>query len=507
MYDAKWLLVVRNNDTEFNFVYSNCQVQNVCPCLIPRFEGNLTMIQCNEPLTIFVVMPETEQNIGGQSIPWPDPEAIKTSFFEKVALKLMQDLQKEVILHIETDKHLATNAIHNPRFTDSRQLPVYIIDLTGNHANIYLELGMRWVLKDNITVLISQNITDVKFSATYAHVIPYSNNPDLLEQAIECVTQTIKKGLSDEESIDSPVISKDNLIARSKIDIKAYHNEIYSIEDKSNFLTQGQEFLARIKSASNPELRMRLYQNAIRINPALQEAYLPLAEEQRKQGLYEEALVTLKQATSLFSTNAEFYRERGLTYSKSGRFEEAIESFRIAVTLNDRDEETWAILGGLLRRIGTRSTYYNWDALRESRDSYRKALALNDRNTYAQGNLARLDLLLSKIDPERLSLAIDGLDTLELLSRLDLKKDPKDYWRWFDWADSCLLSGKVDQGYRLYTEAIKLVPQEHRESELSTVILPLTNLLLSDVLLDDSVKVAVQKIIDDLLLDTDFRTN
>lgn len=461
------------------------------------------MIKYNEPLTIFVVMPGTEQNIGGQLIPWPDPEDIKTSFFEKVALKLKQGLQKEVILHIKTDKHLA-NAIHNPRFADSWQSLVYIIDLTGNNAKIYLELGIRWTLKDNITVLVSQNITDVKFNATYAHVIPYSNDPDLLEQAIERVAQTIKKGLADEEYIDSPVRSKGNFIVISKTEIKSYHNEIHLLMDKSKCLTQGQEFLDRAKIASNPELRMCSYQNAIRTNPALKEAYLPLAEEQRKQGLYEEALATLKQAISLFPTNAEFYREQGLAYSKSGRFERAIESFRTAVTLNDRDEETWAILGGLLRRIGTRSTYYNWDALRESRDSYRKALELNDRNTYAQGNLARLDLILSKIDPERLSLAIDGLDTLELLSRLDLKKDPKDYWRWFDWADSCLLSGKVDQGYRLYTEAIKLVPQEHRKSELSTVILPLANLLLSDVLLDDSVKAAVQKIIEDLQLSMDF---
>src|SRR5690349_16111104 len=243
MHDAKWPLVVRNNDTEFNFVYSNCQVQNVYSCLTSRFEGSLTMIKYNEPLTIFVVIPGTEQNIAGQSIPWLDPEDIKTSFFEKVALKLKQDLQREIILHIETDKHLATNAIHNLSFVDSRQPPVYIIDLTGNNANIYLELGMRWALKDNITVLVSQNIADVKFSAAYAHVIPYSNNPDLLAQAIERVAQTIKKGLADEESIDSLVISKGNLIARSKTDIRANHNEIYSIGDKSNFLTQGQEFL------------------------------------------------------------------------------------------------------------------------------------------------------------------------------------------------------------------------------------------------------------------------
>ena len=170
---------------------------------------------------------------------------------------------------------------------------------------------------------------------------------------------------------------------------------------------------------------MLLYRMAIQLNPTLLDAYLPLAREQRKQGRYNEALATLKQAIALFPTNAEFHREQGLTYSQSGQFEKAISSLRMALALNHRDEKAWSVLGGLLRRIGTRSAYYDWDALRDARDSYQKAIDLNDRNTYAHGNLARLDLLLSKIDHGRVYLAKEELDTLELLCRLDLKKDPK----------------------------------------------------------------------------------
>jgi len=189
-----------------------------------------------------------------------------------------------------------------------------------------------------------------------------------------------------------------------------------------------------------------------------------------------------------------------VTYNKKGQFEEAIQAFRAAVSLDDKDDEAWSNLGGLLRTIGTKSLSYNWNALREARDSYQKALKANDRNTYAQGNLARLDIMLSKVDPERFSLAIEEFEILEALCRLDLKRDPQDYWRWFDRADSYLLSGKVDEGYRLYAKAIELVPLEYRESELSIVMSPLTNLLLLDVFLDDSVKVAVQKVVETLEL-------
>ncbi|HMH10970.1 MAG TPA: tetratricopeptide repeat protein [Candidatus Nitrosopolaris rasttigaisensis] len=455
------------------------------------------MIKGNGPLTICISMPGTEQSIGGQSVPWPDPEAIERNFFEKIALKLKRDLHKEVILHIEKDKHLAGD-IRDPMSAEVWQAPVYIADLTGNNANIYLELGIRWALKDSVTVLVSQTVTDVKFDAAYAYVIPYSNDPAFLKQAIEEVVKTIKDGLADEKHTDSPVRSKSNIIATSKYEIRAYQDEIRLLEDKIETLTRSQEFLDIAKSTEDPEQRMFLYQNAIRVNPALIEAYLPLVEEQRKHGQYNEALVTLRQAIALFPANAAFYRERGLIYSKSGQFKEAIEAFRTTVTLNSKDDQAWGCLGGLLRRIGTKSMPYNWDALREARDSFQKALEVNDRNTYVQGNLARLDLLLSKIEPNRLSLFLEELDILEALCRLDLKKDPENYWRWFDRADCYLLSGKVGEAYCLYTKAVELVPKEYRKSELSTVVSPLTSLLLGDVLLDNVVKVAVQKVVNDL---------
>lgn len=458
---------------------------------------NLNMIENNEPLTIFVTMPGIEQSREDQSIPWPDPEAIEKQFFQRIALKLKQDLQREVILHVETCEHLAS-VVHDSLISQAWQPPVYIADLTGNKANVYLELGIRWALKERITVLVSQTMTDVKFDAACAHVIPYSKDPILLEQAIESVRKTIKKGLADENYIDSPVfLSKDNFI---KAEVKAYQNKIELLEKKIKVLAQGKKFLDSAKSAREPEERMFLYQSAIQADPTLMEAYLPLAQEQRKQGLYTNALVTLKQAIALFPTNAEFYREQGVTYNKKGQFEEAIQSFRTAVSLNDQDDEAWSNLGGLLRTIGTKSMSYNWDALREARDSYQKALNANDRNTYAQGNLARLDLMLSKIDSNRLKLAIEELDVLEALCRLDLKRDPKDYWRWFDRADSYLLSGKIDEGYRLYTKAIDLVPLEYRKSELSIVMSPLTNLLRLNVLSDSSVRIAVQKVVEVLQL-------
>ncbi|MBV9706332.1 MAG: hypothetical protein JO125_02860, partial [Chloroflexi bacterium] len=248
------------------------------------------MIEDNEPLRIFVAMPGSKQSIGGQSVPWPDPEGIKKFFFEKIALKLRQDLNQKVVLEIEKDKYLG-GVIHDSMYAEAWQSHVYIADLTGNNANVYLELGVRWALKDNVTVIVSQDVTSVKFNVSNVRITPYNQDPTLLEQAIERVVETIKDGLANKYHVDSPVRLKGDIIARSKNEIEAYENTIRKLQDELEMVrrAQGRSLLDIAGNTEDLEQRIVLYQNAIQINPALVEAYLPLAEELRKQNRYDEA--------------------------------------------------------------------------------------------------------------------------------------------------------------------------------------------------------------------------
>lgn len=57
-------------------------------------------------------------------------------------------------------------------FNEALQAPVYIVDLTGANANVYLELGVRWALRDRVTVLVCQNEErDIKFNVSPSRVI------------------------------------------------------------------------------------------------------------------------------------------------------------------------------------------------------------------------------------------------------------------------------------------------------------------------------------------------
>lgn len=206
-----------------------------------------------------------------------------------------------------------------------------------------------------------------------------------------------------------------------------------------------------------------------------------------------------KRGIALDVHSAQFHRELGLAYNKMMQFEKAVDALREAVRLDPKDDEAWNNLGGALRRLGMRKSpnECDWDALRDARNSYNNAVTLDEHDSYALGNVARLDLLLSRIEPERKSYALDEFETLRHLCLIKRKKAPNDYWLWFDLADTYLFVDDVNEGYRLYHEAVQLIPPDYRVSIVTSVISPLEEILSIGVVEDQS-KVIVQKIVEEM---------
>ncbi len=181
------------------------------------------------------------------------------------------------------------------------------------------------------------------------------------------------------------------------------------------------------------------------------------------------------------------------------RLEEASKSLKKALELDQGDGETWNNLGGVLRRLGMINAHnkYDWDTLREARDSYKMAVELNQYDIYALGNVAKLDLMLSKIEASCKTAALDYFDTLRHLCPIQLKKSPNDYWIRFDLADAHLLSGNVSEGHHLYKEAMQKVPAAYRSSTFSSVISPLQNILFLDVV-EEPINNVIKQLIEEL---------
>ena len=455
------------------------------------------MSKNSEPLRVFVAMPGSDM---GASARWKEPEQIKKYFFQRISERLQKALRRPVKLVIEKDKVLG-GSIHASMFKEAWEADVYIADLTGNNPNVYLELGVRWALKDNITVVVSQDVGSIKFNAAASRGIPYKDDPEALSKAIEDVVKAITEGLAEQHYLDSPVRLNAEVVSINRGDMKELEDRIKQLEEENALLraAQGRDYLTAGKSSSDPPYRLEMFSKAVEANPSLIEGYLELGVELRNLGNYQKAAATLRRGIELDANSALFYRELGVVYNKMELFEDAVRSLREAVRLDPKDTEAWNNLGGVLRKLGMKNSPNdcNWEVLLEARNSYNQAATLDEHNAYALGNVARLDLILSQIEPDRKNAAMDEFETLRLLCSIKRKKTPNDYWLIFDLADTYLFVDDVNKGHKLYSEAVQLVPTDYRESILSSVT-SLLKEILSLGAIEEQIKAVVQEIIEEL---------
>jgi tetratricopeptide (TPR) repeat protein len=432
----------------------------------------------SRPLRVFVAMPGSSM---GEKAKWDDIEEIKQRLLRPAAAQLGQELGCPVELVIEKDK-LAAGSIHTSMFREAVDSDVYIADLSGANANVYLELGVRWALKDNITILISQDIhDDVKFNVSGNRVIPYGPMPNELDRAVSQIVASAVSGMRNPSKIDSPVRNSLPLVTAPRSDWDALHEEIARLKE-----TQADDLLAAARRAA-PAQAIALLQQAVDSNPLSIPAHLQLGVALRKAADYQQAIAELRKVIELDEDSAEGWRELGVALSTSGQLADAAEAFRRAVQLDDADGETWATLGGLRRRLARSSAgpAFNWDMLRESRDAYHRASQLFGNDTYPLVNEARVNLLLSAVQPDIRPAVMNRLRTLENLARFQAYPDPparRDPWKGFDLTDTLLLTGRVEAGLAELRSAIELIDPQDRESSLSSVIAPHQDYLALDVL-------------------------
>lgn len=445
----------------------------------------------SKSIRLFVAMPGTDMGPGAH---WNNPEQIKRRFFEKIKEDLEHVLSQKVDLVIEKDK-VSGGAVHPSMFKEAWDADVYIADLTGNNPNVYLELGVRWAVKDNVTVVVSQNIKDVRFNVSSSRIIPYEMDFDNLDLAREKVVHAIKEGLERSEYCDSPV--------RQSAEIKTYRRKyVEGLEKEIRQLKseQGRDYINAARAAEKSQDRIDLFRKALEVNPNLDEALFYLGVELRIVGEYDNAIISLGRAVALNPASAVYHRELGVAYSKNSQLKEARSEFDEAVALNPKDDEAWSNRGGLLRRLGSSNfpSKVGQLFLTDARNSYNEAYKINKLNQYALGNMARLDLILSTVDPHSKLIAEHELKKLKSLCEYKLEDQPAEkYWLMFDIADSYLLLGEVDEGLRLYEEAIAAVPNDRRKSVLSSVYDPLENLISLETF-EDKVKIASKKILEKL---------
>lgn len=429
------------------------------------------MPESDKPLRIFVAMPG---NLG-KSSRYASSESVRTNFLEPIRRGVQERLNNRVELYIEKEK-LTTGGIHASMFAEAMDADVYIADLTNSNPNVYLELGVRWALRDGLTIPICQNPEDLKFNVGSSRAFQYT--PDNVSDQANKLAQMIVDYLNRPRS-DSPVRDSLELVTVAKSHLADLENEIQRLRSSC-----GEDLFAAAKAQTEPGARLELLKQAVSANPAFVDALLDLGILQREMSDYAASERSLKKAVTLNPKRPQTHRELGVLYSKLRRLPEAVSCFESALSYDDKDGETWSNLGGALRREATAADPTQPDRvkLEKSREAYAHASKLDDNNLYPALNACRLDLLLARWEPARLTAAVAEFRRRRPLCEWQVAQAPNDYWRKFDLAEAMLFSSSKEAALQAYRAALEGVPVATRADVLSSVRAPLADYKQANIL-------------------------
>lgn len=164
---------------------------------MPDIEAKTTT---NIPLECFVIMPFGLKGEYAQS----DTES--SYIFNNIicsALNMVSNTQQIEFNTIrEVDKKTSGN-INRSIIENIAKADVCIVDITGLNPNVFLELGIRYSLRPNTTVLLKQKDTQIPFDIFSYKCIEYHCYKP--EKAITELVDYLNAGLSDNMTTDSPV--------------------------------------------------------------------------------------------------------------------------------------------------------------------------------------------------------------------------------------------------------------------------------------------------------------
>ncbi|HUQ56627.1 tetratricopeptide repeat protein [Lentzea sp.] len=436
----------------------------------------------SEPLRVFVAMPG---EMLGEHTQWTDTQEIKDDLYEDVRVMLEKRLGKAVEMQIEKERQ-KSGSIHHSMYGEALTAPVYIADLTGANANVYLELGARWALRDNVTIITCQHKADLRFNADTYRYAQYGQGPKELRAAKDLIVNMIVNGLDDLDHVDNPVRSGRDLVVFSRAELTKLRGEIARLEH-----ARGDDLFREAMSAEGDH-RIAKLQYLLTINDARADAHGELGKALLAKRLFGEAVVRLDAATRLQPGVADWWRALGVAQSRKGDYTAAVASLSEAVRLNPMDADAYSSLGGAHRRIARESG--DRSELVKARDCYRKAGEIKDDDLYSLANLARLDVLLAE-DAEAQANALRSFRRLHTLATW-LTEDKHAPWAWLDRAETSAFRGEAEAAMDALRTGLEQLPESERAGTAEVAVGPLRD-TVAVTWLDSSITDTLRAMLDE----------
>lgn len=420
-------------------------------------------------LRIFVAMPVKTM---GQDASWSDVSEIRARLLAPAAAKIGERLGRRTQIFIEDEKKIS-GQIPASMFAEAIDAEIYIADLTGSSANVFLELGVRWAVKDGVTILISQDTGNLKFNVAYNRAIEYGPMPTKLDQAIADIADFAVTGMS-AGIVDSPVRSGGRLVTYPKAEIEALRAEIGELRSQ-----RGDDLLAVAESMQDIKERIDVLRQAVTVNPVGFDARLLLGRALREVADYDGAERQFESATELEPKSAVAWQELGTTQSKKGSLSSAADSFAVSLELDQNQAETWRVLGGLRRRLA-RDEYGNivaWQQMRASREAYEHSITLDPDQSYGLFNFLLLSLILALKDGLQTTSILAEFEILRRLCDYQVARNPRDPWKRLDLAATLAVLERESDANTETSSALNVAGQTRQLSYIDSAVPPLRDLL------------------------------
>ncbi|MEO7193578.1 MAG: tetratricopeptide repeat protein [Pseudonocardiaceae bacterium] len=406
----------------------------------------------------------------GEDPLWSDVEEIRQEFLEPISREIGKQLGASPQLVIEDEK-TSTGRIHKSMFSEAVDADIYIADLTGANANVYLELGVRWALRDGVTIPICQRASDIKFNASSTRVILYGKGPAVLRKAIESVAKAAVEGFENRTLCDSPVRDGLPFVQISRSELEGLRAQIERLK------AEQAEDLVEMATKLNLEEAIDILKSAIDKNSVSFVAHLRLGVRLIDAGRYSEASEVLEKATRLDPSSSEAWRKLGVAYSKDEKLDNATAALEESLNLDPGNNETWSNLGGVRRRKARRGGQVaDWRELQKSLEAYEKAVDYGPTDSYARFNADLLNLTLTLHERRDDSAAIERFRKLKLLCQWEILENSNDSWKSLNLSGTLAILGDKDEAVAEVHRLWDITDEVAKKSYSDSAVPPLRDL-------------------------------
>jgi tetratricopeptide (TPR) repeat protein len=331
---------------------------------------------------------------------------------------------------VRTDREFFSGHISQAMFEYIEYARYAVADITAVNANVFYELGARHRAHESGTAIFRQDPAPIPFDINQIKAFPYTIQPQGAEKSKELVRKVLTESLV-ENAWDSPIM----LALRAQRNVGGSLQDV--LRDAENALRDG-----------NFERAHELWLEAATLDPDNPRHDLKASAWPKTKGDWDSVIGLLQSALAKEArigkkraepSYGDAYRELGIAQNKRDRkiFASAgEESLRSAVHYSPTDFDSWASLGGVLRRA---------DRFDDALEAYDKAVEVSDGHPYPL--LMALKLRARKTGTWQLT-AEQGvmLGRAEGFRRAQVENDPPiDVpWSYFDLAEIQLYLGRTD---------------------------------------------------------------